>query len=64
MSVEFYTIPEVMRLLRLGRTHIYDEIRRGRLGSVVCGRARRVPAECLHAYRRLLMAESGLEVGL
>jgi excisionase family DNA binding protein len=53
-----YTIPEVMTLLRLSKTQVFDEIRRGRLGSVKVGRARRVPAECLTQFVALLIHEA------
>ncbi len=53
-----YTIPEVMTLLRLGKTQVFDELRRGRIRSVKVGRARRVPAQCLSEFVALLMREA------
>jgi excisionase family DNA binding protein len=53
-----YTIPEVMTLLRLSKTQVFDELRRGRIQSVKVGRARRVPAQCLTDFVALLIRES------
>jgi hypothetical protein len=53
-----YTVADVMVLLRLSKTQVFDEIRRGRLMSVTVGRARRVPAQSLTDYVNLLIAES------
>ncbi|MDG4818256.1 helix-turn-helix domain-containing protein [Micromonospora sp. WMMD956] len=53
-----YTIPEAMDLLSLSRTVIYEQIRSGRLRSVVQGRARRVPAGAIAEYVALLERES------
>jgi excisionase family DNA binding protein len=53
-----YTIPEVMTLLRLSRTQIFDEIRRGRIKSVKVGRARRIPAQCLTEFISQLLGEA------
>jgi excisionase family DNA binding protein len=53
-----YTIPEVMTLLRLSKTQVFDELRRGRIQSVKIGRARRVPAQCLNEFVALLIRES------
>jgi len=41
------TVPEVMDLLQLGRTNVYDLIRRGELESVLIGRARRIPTKAV-----------------
>ncbi|MEV5751703.1 helix-turn-helix domain-containing protein [Actinoallomurus sp. NPDC052308] len=53
-----HTIPEVMTLLRLSKTQIFEEIRRGRIQSVKVGRARRVPAQSLTAFVALLIEEA------
>jgi excisionase family DNA binding protein len=52
------TVPEVMALLRLSKTQVFDELRRGRIQSVKVGRARRVPAQCLTDFVALLIRES------
>lgn len=56
----FYTVEEAADLLRLARTELFHEIRRGRLRSIKRGRSRRIPAEWLNEYRSLLIQE-GLE---
>ena len=53
-----YTIQDVMVLLRLSKTQIFDEIRRGRIQSVKVGRARRVPAQSLTDFVALLIEEA------
>jgi excisionase family DNA binding protein len=53
-----YTIPEVTSLLRLSKTQVFEEIRRGRIQSVKVGRARRVPAQCLAEFVALLIEEA------
>src|SRR5690606_5367192 len=41
----FYTPEEVGKMLRIGRSRIYEELRRCRLRSIKVGRSRRIPAE-------------------
>jgi excisionase family DNA binding protein len=53
-----YRIPEVMELLSLSRTVIYEQIRAGRLRTVAEGRARRIPATAIAEYVALLERES------
>jgi excisionase family DNA binding protein len=53
-----YTIPEVTSLLRLSKTQVFEEIRRGCIQSVKVGRARRVPAQCLAEFVALLIEEA------
>jgi len=53
-----HTIPEAMLLLRLSRTQVFDEIRRGRIRSVKVGRARRIPAQSLTEFVALLLDEA------
>ncbi|WP_035696320.1 excisionase family DNA-binding protein [Glycomyces tenuis] len=52
-----YTPEEAGRVLRIGRSRIYDELRRCRLRSIKVGRSRRIPAEWLNEYRTLLITE-------
>ncbi|WP_406289575.1 helix-turn-helix domain-containing protein [Embleya sp. NBC_00896] len=54
-----YRVPEVVRILRLSRTVIYDLIRTGRLRTVKEGRARLVPATAITEYAALLEREAG-----
>ncbi|QES50325.1 excisionase [Streptomyces venezuelae] len=53
---ELLTVPEVMELLRLGRSTVYDLILSRRLVSITIGRARRIPAD---AVRRFIDHEIG-----
>ena len=52
-----YRISEVVRLLSLSRSVIYEEIRAERLRSVKVGRNRRVPAAAIGEYVELLESE-------
>jgi len=54
-----YRVPEVMVLLSLSRTVIYELIRSGRLRTVQQGRARLIPAAAVAEYVALLERESG-----
>jgi excisionase family DNA binding protein len=55
---KLYRIPEVMRLLSLSRSVIYNQIRLGRLRSVKEGSARLIPADAITEYVALLEAEA------
>jgi excisionase family DNA binding protein len=54
----FYTVTEASTLLRIGRTALFDEMRRCRLKYLKRGRSRRIPAEWLAEYRELLKTEA------
>jgi excisionase family DNA binding protein len=54
-----YRVPEVMVLLSLSRTVIYELIRSGRLRTVQQGRVRLIPAAAVAEYVALLEHESG-----
>ncbi|MFJ8738304.1 helix-turn-helix domain-containing protein [Embleya sp. NPDC127516] len=54
-----YRVLEVVPILRLSRTVIYDLIRTGRLRTVKEGRARLVPATAIAEYAALLEREAG-----
>jgi excisionase family DNA binding protein len=56
--VELYRVAEVMRLLSLSRSVIYNQIRAGRLRSVKEGKARLIPADAIADYVALLEAEA------
>lgn len=56
-----YTPEEAGRVLRIGRSRIYDELRRCRLRSIKVGSSRRIPAEWLNEYRTLLITEGAEE---
>lgn len=55
---QLYRVPEVMRLLSLGHSTIYELIRSGRLRSVTEGRARLIPASAIAEYVVLLESEA------
>ena len=57
-DLQLYEVPDVMRMLRLGRTVVYELIRSGRLRSVKQGRARRIPATAIRDYIALLESEA------
>jgi excisionase family DNA binding protein len=44
------TVPEVMAALRLGRSSVYELIRRRELASLTIGRTRRIPRAALTIY--------------
>jgi excisionase family DNA binding protein len=53
-----YRVTEVMRLLGLSRTTVYELMRTGRLRTVAEGRSRRIPASAIDEYVALLERES------
>ncbi|MFE9428250.1 helix-turn-helix domain-containing protein [Kitasatospora sp. NPDC006697] len=53
-----YRVADVMELLNLSRSVIYDLIRRGRLRTVSEGRSRRIPASAITDYVALLEREA------
>lgn len=54
-----YRVKDVMPVLRMGRTQIYDLIRTGRLRTVKEGRSRLIPASAINDYVALLEREAG-----
>ena len=58
-DLQLYEVTDAMRMLRLGKTAIYELIRSGRLRSVKQGRARRIPAAVIRDYIALLEEEAG-----
>jgi len=58
-DLQLYEVTDAMRMLRLGKTAIYELIRSGRLRSVKQGRARRIPAAAIRDYIALLEKEAG-----
>lgn len=57
-SMRLYTVPEVMALLSLSRSAVYELMRTGRLESVRQGRARRIPGDAITAYIARLRQEA------
>ena len=53
---QLYRVPDVMRLLSLSRSVIYEQIRVGRLKSVTQGRTRLIPAVGDRRLRRTAAA--------
>ncbi|MFL6055250.1 MAG: helix-turn-helix domain-containing protein [Actinoallomurus sp.] len=61
-SRQLYRITEVMEILSLSRTVIYELIRSGRLRSVKEGRSRLVSASAITDYIALLEREANRKV--
>ncbi|MEV5557145.1 helix-turn-helix domain-containing protein [Nonomuraea wenchangensis] len=57
-DAQLYRVTDAMRLLRMSRTVIYEQIRTGRLRSVKQGRARLITANGIRAYIALLEKEA------
>jgi excisionase family DNA binding protein len=55
---QLYRLPEVMRLLSMSRSVLYEQIRAGRLRSVKQGRARLISATAIREYVALLEREA------
>jgi excisionase family DNA binding protein len=55
---ELYRVVEVMALLSLSRSVLYEELRSGRLRSVHVGRTRLIPASAITEYVALLEREA------
>jgi excisionase family DNA binding protein len=52
-----YSIDEAFPALSIGRTQLFDLLRRGEIASVKVGRRRLIPAASLDAYLARLVAE-------
>jgi excisionase family DNA binding protein len=57
-ETQLYRVTDAMRLLRLSRTIIYEQLRSGRLRSVHQGRARLITAAAIRDYIALLEKEA------
>jgi excisionase family DNA binding protein len=57
-DLQLYEVCDVMRMLHLSRTVVYELIRSRRLRSVKQGRARRIPATAIRDYIALLESEA------
>jgi excisionase family DNA binding protein len=57
-AMRLYRVSEAVELLSLSRSVVYELIRSGRLGSVVEGRARRIPGSAIAEYVALLEREA------
>lgn len=57
-DTQLYRVTDVVRLLRLSRSVIYEQLRSGRLRSVHQGRTRLVTAAAIRDYIALLEREA------
>jgi excisionase family DNA binding protein len=55
---QLYRVTDVMRMLSMSRSVIYEQLRSGRLRSVRQGRSRRIPAAAIAEYVALLEREA------
>jgi excisionase family DNA binding protein len=60
-DAQLYRVTDAMRLLRLRRTVIYEQLRSGRLRSVHQGRARLITTAAIREYIALLETEAQTE---
>ncbi|WP_160050811.1 helix-turn-helix domain-containing protein [Nocardiopsis sp. FR4] len=58
-----YSVEEAARLLSMGRTKTFAELKAGRLKSVKIGRARLIPAEYIDDFVELLKHEADCDKG-
>jgi excisionase family DNA binding protein len=58
VSVDLFTVDDVMARLQVGRHTVYQLIRSRRLHSVRIGRCRRIPATALTTYLDMLSKEA------
>lgn len=56
-DTQLYRVTDAMRLLKLSRTVIYEQLRSGRLRSVRQGRVRLITAAAIRDYIALLESE-------
>ena len=56
-----YRIPQVMRMLNMSRSVIFEQLRSGRLRSVRQGRTRLIPVSAVTEYVKLLEREAAQE---
>ena len=57
-DLQLYRVTDAVRMLRLSRTVVYEQLRAGRLRSVYQGSARRITASAIRDYIALLEQES------
>jgi len=62
-DLQLYRVKDAMRLLKLSRTVIYEQLRTGRLRSAQQGRARLIPSGAIRDYIQLLEDEAREEAG-
>lgn len=57
-DTQLYRVTDAMRMLRLSRSVLFEQLRTGRLRSVKQGRARLIPATAIREYIALLEREA------
>jgi excisionase family DNA binding protein len=57
-AAQLYRVTDVMRILSLSRSVLYEQLRSGRLRSVHQGRSRLIPATAIAEYVALLEHEA------
>jgi len=57
-ELQLYRVKDAMRMLKLSRTVIYEQLRSGRLRSVRQGRSRLISAGAIRDYIALLEEEA------
>jgi excisionase family DNA binding protein len=57
-TLALYRVTDVMAMLHMSRTVIYEQLRSGRLRSVHQGRTRLIPASAIRDYIALLESEA------
>lgn len=57
-ELQMYKVEDVMQVLNLSRTVVFELLRTGRLRSVKEGRSRLIPFSALREYVALLEAEA------
>jgi excisionase family DNA binding protein len=57
-ALALYRVTDVMAMLHMSRTVIYEQLRSGRLRSVHQGRTRLIPASAIRDYIALLESEA------
>jgi excisionase family DNA binding protein len=57
-TLALYRVTDVMAMLHMSRTAIYEQLRSGRLRSVHQGRTRLIPASAIRDYIALLEHEA------
>ncbi|QSQ10462.1 Putative DNA-binding proteinA [Koleobacter methoxysyntrophicus] len=50
LPLAVYTVPEVAKILRIGRTKAYDLIKQGKIASIRVGRSIRIPRQALENF--------------
>lgn len=60
MILAAYTVPDFIRIFKVGRTTLYEEIASGRLSTYKVGRRRYISAHAAEAWQKRLEEETGV----